>query len=251
MFSRGAGGGGGNGGLTGMKGKPGPVYLFRIAPSSFFVGGGPPNIICCFSSAFGVSVEYSRGARRAAGTWRRASARAAGRAGRCRAGMAGRGEGGEMRIKTEETLAPRLSTFHFPHENSRAGHVARRQSPHRYYLFILPILLLLIINLFVLVCICFQKRRETFARPCPITPQEEGMLPIPSPSALHNARCNQNTGKTRQCSIVATAGHVRPFTSTFMAPLLSAAMHPATTPAASSPAHLRAANGSPHPVGLS
>lgn len=38
--------------------------------------------------------------------------------------MAGRGEGGEMRIKTEETLAPRLSTFHFPHENSRAGHVA-------------------------------------------------------------------------------------------------------------------------------
>lgn len=94
----------------------------------------------------------------------------------------------------------------------------RRQSPHPYYLFILPILLLLIINLFVLVCICFQKRRETFARPCPITPQEEGMLPIPSPSALHNARCNQNTGKTRQCSIVATASHVRPFTSTFMAP---------------------------------
>lgn len=33
--------------------------------------------------------------------------------------------------------------------------------------------------------------------------------------------------------------------------LLSAAMHPATTPAASSPAHLRAANGSPHPTGES
>lgn len=44
-------------GLTGMKGKPGPVYRFSIAPSSFFVGGGPPNIICCFSSAFCVSVE--------------------------------------------------------------------------------------------------------------------------------------------------------------------------------------------------
>lgn len=116
VFSRGAGGGGGNGGLTGMKGKPGPVYLFRIAPSSFFVGGGPPNIICCFSSAFGVSVEYSRGARRAAGTWRRESARAAERAGRCRAGMAGRGEGGDMRIKSERnTCTPPdfpLSTFH-------------------------------------------------------------------------------------------------------------------------------------------
>lgn len=59
-----------------------------------------------------------------------------------------------MRIKTERNTC--TQTFHFPLSTRKltCRPCGRRQSPHRYYLFILPILLLLIIShvcLFVLV----------------------------------------------------------------------------------------------------
>lgn len=182
----------------------------------------------------------------------RRRARAAARAGRCRAGIGGVGEG-MGRGKTLETLAPRLSTFH---PKTRVQTMWQAAVTASCYLFCghrIPVIYSanhpLLISLFVL-DFSAQQGLPVGPRPCPIIPQDGGMLAARSPKAS----INHGAIKTQANSAMQHSRNSQP-RSTIHKHVHAALCQPQCTlllclPLVC-PTHLLAASGGPHPVGLS